>query len=299
MDIKQLRFLMALAREQHFGRAADACFVSQPTLSARIRQLEQELGVMLVERAQHSYRGLTAEGERVLHWANRIVADCDAMKQDVSAMQHQLTGAMTLGVVPSALPFAPVLTEAFHHKHPEVTLRVLSRSSKEIQRGLDSFDLEVGITYVDNEPLQRVRILPLYPEHYVLVSSQASLRRLQTMTWAEAGQLPLCLLTPDMQYRRIVDGAFCTAAAKPAAQIETNSITNLYAQVLLGQMATVLPESFLDVIGLGDKASAVKLTEPEVCYTIGLVASDRDPPSPLAQAMFDIGETADLSIPRS
>ena len=156
MDIKQLRFLTALARERHFGRAADTCFVSQPTLSARIRQLEQELGVMLVERAQHSYRGLTPEGDRVLHWANRIVADCDAMKQDVSAMHHQLTGAMTLGVVPSALPFAPVLTEAFHNKHPEVTLRVLSRSSQEIQRGLDSFDLEVGITYVDNEPLQRV-----------------------------------------------------------------------------------------------------------------------------------------------
>lgn len=299
MDIKQLRFLMALARERHFGRAADACFVSQPTLSARIRQLEQELGVMLVERAQHSYRGLTAEGERVLHWANRIVADCDAMKQDVSAMHHQLTGAMTLGVVPSALPFAPVLTEAFHNKHPEVTLRVLSRSSREIQRGLDSFDLEVGITYVDNEPLQRVRILPLYREHYVLVTARDSLRQLTTMKWAEAGRLPLCLLTPDMQYRRIVDDAFRAAGVEPAAQIETNSITNLYAQVLLGQMASVLPESFLDIIGLRNSVGAVRLTEPEVSCTIGLVASDRDPPSPLAQAMFDIGETTDLSLPAS
>ena len=74
MVIRQLAYLVALARERHFGRAAAACNVTQPTLSAGIRHLENELGVPLVERSQR-FQGLTAEGERVLTWAQRIIAD--------------------------------------------------------------------------------------------------------------------------------------------------------------------------------------------------------------------------------
>ncbi len=295
MDIKQLRFLIALAREQHFGRAAERCFVSQPTLSARIRQLEQELGVLIAERDQHGFHGFTAEGERVLHWAQRIVADCDAMKQDVSTMHEELSGNLCMGVIPSALHMVPLLTAPFRKKHPHVNFRVQSQNSNEIQRGLDDFELEAGLTYLDNEPLLNVRCLPLYQERYVLVTGDPDLRD-QPMTWAGAAALPLCLLTSDMQNRRIIDGVFRQIHCDPIPEVETNSIINLYAQVRLGRLSTVLPDSFLEVVGQPEGVFAMPLTEPVIAHSIGLVAADRNPPSPMAQALFDIGEDLDSGL---
>jgi DNA-binding transcriptional LysR family regulator len=86
MDIRQLLYLVALAREKHFTRAAQACHVTQPTLSGRIRQLEQELGVPIVERGQR-FHGLTREGERVLKWAHVILDDWTSMQQEIEGLR--------------------------------------------------------------------------------------------------------------------------------------------------------------------------------------------------------------------
>ncbi len=290
-----MRFLVALARERHFGRAADVCCVSQPTLSARIRQLEQELGVLIVERGHRSYQGLTGEGERVLHWAKRIVADCEAMKLDVRAMHDELTGHMALGVIPSALPFAPLLTTPFRKRYPRVSLTVLSLSSVEIQRDLHNFEIDAGLTYIDNEPLSKVRCIPLYRERYALLTAApAELASGDVVSWAEAADMPLCLLTADMQNRRIIDNIFRRVNREPRPVVETNSIINLYAQVRLGRLATILPERFVDVIAGVDGVRALPLVDPDVAFTVGVVVSDREPPSPYAQAIFRCVEDADL-----
>src|SRR5258707_14461033 len=89
--IDKLEFVIALAREQHFGRAAEACNVSQPSLSAGIKQLEDTFGVLLVQRGSR-FQGFTPEGERVLEWARRIVADTRAMRQEVDALKRGLAG---------------------------------------------------------------------------------------------------------------------------------------------------------------------------------------------------------------
>ena len=295
MDIKQLKFLSALARAKHFSRAADECFVSQPTLSARIRQLEQELGVLIVERDVLGYHGLTAEGERVLHWAKRILADCDAMRQEVSVMHAELTGTMSIGVIPSALVFAPLLTLPFHERFPRIGVTVLSQSSKEIQRNLDAFNIEAGLTYIDNEPLQNVRRLPLYQERYALLTAVGTTyAERDTVSWVEAASLPLCLLTPDMQNRRIIDNVFRGLGCEPIPEVETNSIVNLYAHVRMGRLASIAPANFLAV--LGDRGvRAIRLTEPDVANTIGLVVADRDPTSPLVRAILDVAEDTDLT----
>jgi hypothetical protein len=100
MLFRQLEYFVALARERHFARAASACHVSQPALSESIRKLEHELKVPLVRRGQ-KFEGLTPEGERLVHWARRILADCDALKQEVSVLQTGLVGELRLGVVPA------------------------------------------------------------------------------------------------------------------------------------------------------------------------------------------------------
>jgi DNA-binding transcriptional LysR family regulator len=167
MILRHLEYLVALAREAHFGRAATACGVTQPTLSAAIRELEAELDVLIVERGRR-FRGLTAEGERVVEWARRILSDRDALRQEVGSARQGLAGNLVLGVIPTALAVVGLLISSFQRDHPRVRIKVLSSSSIEIQRGLDIFDLDAGVSYLDNEPLLRVGTLPLYSERYSL-----------------------------------------------------------------------------------------------------------------------------------
>lgn len=110
--IDRLEFILALAREQHFGRAAQACGVSQQTLSAGVKQLEERLGVMLVQRGSRS-KGFTPEGERVLDWARRIVGDTRAMRQEVATLRRGLSGTLRMAALPTATPLvAAFLAEA-------------------------------------------------------------------------------------------------------------------------------------------------------------------------------------------
>ena len=129
--IDKLEFLIALSRERHFGRAADLCGVTQPTLSAGLKQLEGDLGVLLVARGSR-FQGLTPEGERVLDWARRIVGDAKAMRQEVDALKRGLNGHLTISVIPTALSMIAALTTPYRARHPNVTFTILSRNSIEI-----------------------------------------------------------------------------------------------------------------------------------------------------------------------
>ena len=127
MDIRQLQYLAALAREKHFTRAAKVCNVTQPTLSGRIRQLEQELGVPIVERGQR-FHGLTPEGERVLKWAHAILDNWSSLQQEIATLRNSpgtLAGRLSVGVIPSALPMAALITKVIQDRHPGVEMIVL------------------------------------------------------------------------------------------------------------------------------------------------------------------------------
>ncbi|WP_282609773.1 LysR family transcriptional regulator [Pelagibius sp. Alg239-R121] len=295
MNIRQLQFLVALSQEQHFARAAARCNISQPTLSSRIRQLEEELGVPIVERDKR-YIGLTPEGTRVLDWAKRILADCDSLEQELSELKGSLTGSLTMGVIPSALPAVSLLTSPFCAAHPGVRITVQSRTSVEIERQLHNFEIEIGMTYVDNEPLSHVKTLPLYQEHYVLITSaQGPLTGQDSVSWQKVAEIPLCLLTPDMQNRRIVDEAFRQAGCEVTPQVEANSLTALYSHVRFGHWSCVLPQTYGTMVGLGDDLKAIPITAPAMSHSVGLIASDRDPPSPLANAMMIAAAKLDLT----
>jgi DNA-binding transcriptional LysR family regulator len=101
--IDKLELLIAIAHEKCFGRAAEACRVTQPTLSGGIKQLEDTLGVMLVRRGSR-FLGFTNEGERVLEWARRIVSDARGLRQEVEALKRGLTGHLRIAAIPTALP---------------------------------------------------------------------------------------------------------------------------------------------------------------------------------------------------
>src|SRR5450432_1069054 len=163
MVLRQLEYFIALAREKHFGRAAEACHVSQPTLSAAIRQLEEDLGAPLIERG-HKFHGLTSQGRAALEHAHRILAEADIMRHGLKEMDKGLSGRLRIGAIPTALPIVSHLTGPFHARYPNVSVTVLSQTSQEIQRGIDDFELDAGLTYLDNEPLENVLTRPIYLE---------------------------------------------------------------------------------------------------------------------------------------
>ncbi len=300
MNLRHLRFFVTLARERHYGRAASACNVTQPTLSEAIRQLERELSVPLVDRDRQRFRDLTPEGDRVLAWAQRILADQDAMEQELAEMHGSLTGDLRFGVIPAAMPVVPLLTAVFCRSHPLVTPRILSLTSIEIQRGLDAGELEAGMTYLDNEPLRNVRAYPLYSERYMLLTrADRPLGNQAIATWRDAAQLPMCLLTRDMQNRRIINGLFIEGGAdKVRVVIETNSVVAQIAHVRTGGWSSVVPHTFLTLLGRQDAElsglRAIPLVDPEASQSIGLVVADRDPLPSLAKALLATAEHAGM-----
>ncbi len=283
--IDKLEFLLALAREKHFGRAADACGVTQPTLSAGVKQLEDTFGVLLVNRGSR-FQGFTAEGERVLDWARRIVGDTRAMRQEVHALKHGLAGRLRIAAIPTALARVETLTTPYRARHPQVQFTVWSRTSLEVLTLLENLEIDAGITYLDNEPLGRVTAVPLYRERYrLLVAADAPLGDRDTVSWADVAQVPLCLLTPDMQNRRIIERLLSETGTNPHITLESDSMILLYSHVKTGRWASVMPARLAATLGLTDVLRAIPIVEPEAAHTIGLVAPAREPMTPLTAAL--------------
>lgn len=283
--IDKLEFILALAREKHFGRAAEACGVTQPTLSAGVKQLEEQMGVLLVNRGSR-FQSFTPEGQRILEWARRIVGDSRTMRDEMNSLKHGLSGRLRLAAIPTALAMVAALTTPYREKHPNVQFTIYSRTSIEVLDLLDNLEIDAGITYVENEPLGRVSMVPLYREHYrLLTSADAPLGNRDTVTWAEVAQVPLCLLTPDMQNRRIIDRLLKGAGGESRPTLESDSMILLYSHVRTGRWASVMPAKIADTLGLTDTIRAIPITQPKAVQTIGLVVPQREPMTPITAAL--------------
>src|SRR5262249_30419322 len=140
-------------------------------------------------------------------WARRIVGDSRAMREEVQALKQGLTGRLRIAAIPMALGMVETLTAPYHERHPAVQFTVLSHSSAEIFRLMDNLEIDAGVTYLDNESIGRVTSVPLYRERYCLLTApDAPFGDREAVTWTEVAQVPLCLLTPDTQTRRIIEG---------------------------------------------------------------------------------------------
>jgi len=285
--IDKLEMFIALANEGHFGRAAEICGVTQPTLSSAIKQLEEQLGVQLVWRGSR-FQGLTPEGQRVLDRARRIVGDTRALRDEMRASRQGLAGNLRIGVIPTALPMVADLTRHFAHRHPNVRITLLSRTSVEILSGIEQLELDAGITYLDNEPLGRVAQVPLYAEFYrLLCTRDSAFAGREQVTWADLAGAPLCLLTSDMQNRRIVSQHLAEAGIHGAPGVESNSTIALLTHVLTGEWVSVLPKKLADLFAGASGLVAVPIVGPEVEHLVGLIATHRDPPTPLIAALTE------------
>jgi DNA-binding transcriptional LysR family regulator len=290
MFIRQLDYLVTLAREKHFAKAAEVCHVSQPALSSAIRSLEKELGIMIVQRGRR-FMGLTAEGERVLAWAQQTLASLSHMREDASIAKSSMAGTLRVGAIPTTMTVAAFITAPCRAAYPNIRYAVSSLSSEAIAGQLDRFELDLGLTYLDETTIDGFESLHLFDERYVLLAAgNAALE--PTLTWEQAGRLPLCLLTGKMRNRQVIDAAFRRAGAKADVILEADSIFSLYAQVSEAGLFSIVPHSLLNFFDMA-KVQARPLL-PYLTRAIGLIARNQPALAPITAAVWDIARGLEL-----
>ena len=290
MFIRQLEYLVTLAREKHFAKAAEACHVSQPALSSAIRSLEKELGIMIVQRGRR-FMGLTAEGERVLLWAQQTLTSLSHMREDATVSKSDMAGTLRVGAIPTTMTVTAFITAACRALYPNVRYAISSLSTEAIAGQLDRFELDLGLTYLDEKTLDGFESLRLYDERYVLLSSRNAQLE-PTVTWEQAGRLPMCLLTGKMRNRQVIDAAFRRAGAKADVILETDSIFSLYAHVSEAGLFSIVPHSLLNFFDMSRVQARPVL--PFLTRAIGLIARNRPALAPVTAAVWEIARGLDL-----
>jgi DNA-binding transcriptional LysR family regulator len=284
MFIRQLEYLVTLAREKHFAKAAELCHVSQPALSSGIRNLEKELGILIVQR-ERRYVGLTVEGERVLLWAQQTLASLSNMREDASTARSRMAGVLRIGAIPTTMPITAYMTAACRSSYPNIRFAISSLSFEAIVSGLDQFELDLGLTYLDDPVAEGFEALPLFDERYVLIGGR-NVKFEDTMSWEQAAGLPMCLLSPKMRNRQVIDAAFRKVGAKPDIILETDSLFSLYAHVSEAGLYSVVPHSLLSFL---DKTRIqARPLLPAVTRAIGLIARSKPTLAPVAGAVLEV-----------
>ncbi|MEE8350831.1 MAG: LysR family transcriptional regulator [Rhodospirillales bacterium] len=289
MFFRQLQYLVALAQEEHFGRAANFCNVSQPSLSTGIKQLELTLQVPIVLRGRR-FLGFTKEGKRVIKWAERVISQRDAMLVELSGMRENYEGKLRLGAMPNSSPVLPLFSRLLTVKHPGVEVDIKFLGIEETKQGLSNYSLDVGITYIKETELSDLHTMPIYNERLsLLVPDTEKYRKLNAISWKDAADLPLCLLDKSMHERKIIDDAFSKAGELPDPSVTTSdSILNLIFHVMFAELVTVIPKHFIRMPGQFPGVRALDLIEPEISQEVGLVWSPSEPMMPMAKVMIDI-----------
>jgi DNA-binding transcriptional LysR family regulator len=290
MFIRQLDYLVTLAREKHFAKAAEACHVSQPALSSAIRSLEKELGIMVVQRGRR-FMGFTAEGERVLVWAQQTLASLSHMREDASISKSNMAGTLRLGAIPTTITVSSFITAPSRAQYPNIRYTISSLSTEEIAARLDRFELDLGLTYLDEKTIDGFESLHLFDERYVLLSGRDA-KLEPTVTWEQAGRLPLCLLTGKMRNRQVIDAAFRRAGSKADVILETDSIFALYAHVREAGLFSIVPHSLLNFFDMARVRATPVL--PYLTRRIGLIARNQPALAPITAAVWEIARGLEL-----
>lgn len=281
MHVRRLEYLLALERERHFGRAADACHVTQPTLSEGIRTLEAEVGLALVRRGAR-YEGLTAEGALLLPWAQRTVAAHRDLEAEAELLRGGGRGTLRIGAIPTALPAIARLTAAFVRRHPDVRIELRSTTSSDVLRGLRAFDHDLGVSYLEGLADAGWRCDHLYDEEYLLVGPAGGpFSGRDAVRWQELDGVRLCLLTDDMRNRQLLDARFAAAGARPVVVATTDAPAVLLDHVR-GGLASVVAAAWLDEGALPSGLRALPLEGLRVAApAIGIVRPADERPRPL------------------
>lgn len=290
MDLKQLVYLCNLEQEKHFGRAAEASFVSQPTLSMRLKNLENELGVSLINRS-NSFSGFTPEGERVLTWAREMVSVYQGLKLEVDAMKHGIKGTLRVGVVPQCSLTLSSVLHAVSQRYPEINYRVEVMSADQLLEAINSHTVDVAFGFFEMSTLRSLQFQDaLFADGGVVALYAAQhfpdLAGKQRVSMKEVAANPLCLAEPTRYFRRYLDTCFRQAGLSLRVIIESASVMQLLESAHFGMGVMLAPKSsILPALQQGLAQSAVEM--PTMGRQGAMVIAGAGKATPLVQHFFD------------
>lgn len=294
--LSSLRYLVALDEHRHFARAAQACHITQPALSNALRALEEEFAVVIVRRGR-TFVGFTPEGEKVLDSARRMLHEHKVLAQSLRSTVDQPTGRFVVGAVPTAVPIAARFAAMLHARHPELMPVVLSLSSTELEKRLESLSIDLALGYTERMDLRAVQLTayPQYNEHYFLLRKSRTPHAVELQitapeSWLQASEVSLCLLTPEMHNRTIVDASFAAAGCTPKVVMETNSILTMALSVVAGQVCSVMPGALVSTVRGYRELEAVPLVSPQVLTPISFMAQTAVRPSRAMEAALQLAQ---------
>ncbi|KQN55767.1 MULTISPECIES: LysR family transcriptional regulator [unclassified Erwinia] len=290
MDIKQLTYLVNLERERHFGRAAEASFVSQPTLSMRLKNLERELGLSLINRS-NNFDGFTPEGERVLAWAREMVSVYQGLKLEVESLKHGVSGTLRIGVVPQCSISLPELLKAVSGRYPQLDYRVAVLSADQLLEALNSHTVDAGIGFFELATLRELHFqaervadkgveLLYHPQQFPQLMGN------EPLTLGELAGVPLCLAEPTRYFRRYLDGHFREAGVTPRVVLETTSVFQLLQATQVGLGCLLSPVGQL-LPGMTGELQRRVINVPPMSRQAAIVIAEPGRATPLAQHFFD------------
>ena len=292
MDIKNLEILLVLDDEKHFKRASEKLNISQPALSMKLKSLENEIGVTLVKRGKN-FMGLTSEGKVLKNRFSNIVKEYSEIKQLSSELKNSLSGTLRIGVIPTAQLEIANIINFFVQKHKNVNTKVISMPSSKIDEQLHDYKIDIGITYLENEPIKGVTKIPFYDERYFLISSNQIFKTKKTVRWSDCQDLDLCLLSDDNQFRRIINTVFKDEGINPRVLLESNSVTQIFSQINMSNFSTIMPFFFTQAFNYRQSAYFSELVSPTISHKIGLVFIKDTNPAPLKDNFIKFAKSFD------
>lgn len=292
MDIKNLEILLVLEDEKHFKRASEKLNISQPALSMKLKSLENEIGVTLVKRGKN-FMGLTSEGKVLKNRFSNIVKEYSEIKQLSSELKNSLSGTLRIGVIPTAQLEIANIINFFVQKHKNVNTKVISMPSSKIDEQLHDYKIDIGITYLENEPIKGVTKIPFYDERYFLISSNQKFKVKNKVRWSDCQDLDLCLLSDDNQFRRIINTVFRDEGISPRVLLESNSVTQIFSQINMSNFSTIMPFFFTQAFNYRQSAYFSELVSPTISHKIGLVFIKDNNPAPLKDNFIKFAKSFD------
>jgi LysR family hydrogen peroxide-inducible transcriptional activator len=301
MTLNELRYIVAVARERHFGRAAEACFISQPTLSVAVKKLEDELGVSLFERRKGEV-SVTPIGQQVVSQAQRVLEEASGIRQIARQGQDQLDGPLRLGAIYTIGPYLlPHLIPELAARAPKMPLVIEENYTASLAEKLKNGDLDViVISYPFEQP--GVQTMPLYREPFVLLlPSSHPLNQNDTVDIADLGHEDVLMLGAGHCFRDQVlevcpECMRRSSEVSPAQTLEGGSLETIRYMVASGLGVTVLPCSAAGAERFSERLLSVRRFDGKSPDRIVALAWRKSFPRPEAiAALRDAVHACDMS----
>lgn len=282
--LKHFRYFDALARNGHFGRAADACSISQPALSSQIKELEMMLGAALVERSNRQIR-LTALGEEFLTRARKILTDVDEMSELARSSDGPIQGSLRIGVIPTVAPYLlPAIIRELSRRLPDLELLPRESVTQSLIEDVLQSRLDVVVAALPvSEPA--LREFALFDEEFVLVRSRGDADK-PVPSPDRLQEMKLLLLEEGHCFR---DQAlsFCDIrASAPSLLMEGSSLSTLVQMVDSGLGLTLIPEMAVPLETRNTSVAVSRFTSDRPKRTIGMIWRKTNP---LSKQLMDLG----------